>query len=540
MNWKFWKSSENSERQIIVQEDNVSNETESSYSNTYGGRWYPVRTHYFDGEKNPGELGNPINLLPDYHALRLRSYEADLKSDIIKIITGKFFKWVVGTGLKLQSEPEETVLESEGILGEDFISFRKTTESRFEVYASSKLSDFSEMQNLHRRAREAFRTAFLGGDCLIVLRVENGNVNVQIIDGQEVASPMFGDQFYKQAEERGNRILHGIEINPRGKHVAFYVNSVGSNNMISTQRIEAQSEKTGRTLAWMIYGSKHRINHHRGVPAISAILEKAEKLERYTEATVSGAEERANIVYTIKHSRFSTGENPVIGNIKKTMNIKEEDDPHKLGETLSKNIASSTSKQTFNLPVGAEMTTLAANQEAGYDKFFEAVFVQLCAAVDIPPEVALQKYSSNYSASRAAINGWGYIIDVYRKDFAQDFYKNFYSLWLEVEILKNKIKAPGFLKSIKESNTIAIEAYCNAKFTGINMPHIDPLKEVKAVREMLGDPLKGEVPLVSHDRASELLNQGNWFENYKKFKEEDKNIERNVNNSKVQEQPGSL
>ena len=57
------------------------------------------------------------------------------------------------------------------------------------------------------------------------------------------------------------------------------------------------------------------------------------------------------------------------------------------------------------------------------------------------------------------------------------------------------------------------------------MPHIDPLKEVKAVREMLGDPANGIVPLISHDNASEQLNQGEWSENYLKYKEEIKSVD---------------
>ena len=71
---------------------------------------------------------------------------------------------------------------------------------------------------------------------------------------------------------------------------------------------------------------------------------------------------------------------------------------------------------------------------------------------------------------------------------------------------------------------MAIEAYCSARFTGVNMPHIDPLKEVKAIREMLGNPNNGIPPLINLDKASELLNQGDWEENVKKYMEEIKSV----------------
>ena len=486
--------------------------------------WYPMNaTVAFDGEKTQGELGMPVHVVPIYKALRMRAYEAELKTDVVKIITGRFFKWVIGTGLKLQAEPNETVLKTEGIsdLLNDFIS---NSEARFQVYAESTISDFNGMANLHERAADAFRTSFLGGDCLVIMRIENSFPNVQIIDGQEIVNPD-KEQFHKDAEAAGNYIQDGIEINKKGEHVAFFVRMQEA-DQIEIKRVAAKGEKTGRVFAWMLYGTKHRINHHRGIPQISAILEKVNKLDRYTEASVSSAEERAKIVYAIEHNQFSTGENPVLENLKKNLGGgKGIEDAFQLAEGVTKNIKLTTNKQAFNMPVGSKLSVLDSNQELQYDAFFKGVFVQLCAAVDIPPEVALQQYDSNYSASRAAINGWGYIVDIYRKKFTTNFYKKVYSLWLETEILKGKLIAPGYLKALKENNIMALESYSACRFTGINMPHIDPLKEVKAIREMLGDPANGIPPLIGLDRATELLNQGDWSENFKKYLEEIKKLE---------------
>ena len=67
---------------------------------------------------------------------------------------------------------------------------------------------------------------------------------------------------------------------------------------------------------------------------------------------------------------------------------------------------------------------------------------------------------------------------------------------------------------------MVLESFYSCKFTGVNMPHIDPLKEVKAVREMLGDPENNIQPLISNEQADEMLNLGDWSENMKKYKEE--------------------
>ena len=504
-------------------------ETKSDYYDG-GGKlfspWYPVNTYYFDGEKTAGELGAPIDLLPEHRGLRFRAYEAQLKSDIVKIITGKFFKWVIGSGLKLQSEPAEKALSTEGVT-EDLSEFRKVTEARFKVFCESSSSDYSGINNLHKIAAEAHKTAFLSGDALVILRVENKKLNIQVVDGSEVVSPLLEQKYYDEALERGNIIKHGIEVNKRNQHVAFYVRTYKNDLTYSVERVEAKGKESGMIMAWMIYGDKHRSSHLRGIPVISAILEKVEKLDRYTEASVGGAEERAKIAFSIEHNSTSTGENPMISQMRENLGTgTKTEDPYGLADKLGKNITKTTGKQTFNMPIGSKLNALDSKQEDNYEPFFNAVFVQLCAAIDIPPEVAIQKYSSNYSASRAAINGWGYIVDIHRKDFSFAFYKPIYRVWLITEVLNGKIKSPALLKAILDDDDFVIECFISAKFTGVNMPHIDPLKEVKAIREMLGDQSKGQMPLISHDRASEELNQGEWADNFLKWNEEMKNYDK--------------
>lgn len=68
---------------------------------------------------------------------------------------------------------------------------------------------------------------------------------------------------------------------------------------------------------------------------------------------------------------------------------------------------------------------------------------------------------------------------------------------------------------------MAIEAFTTARFQGSKMPHIDPLKEVKAVREMI------EEDLISKEQATEILNVGDWWENREKINNETEYINKN-------------
>lgn len=470
----------------------------------------------FDGEKTPGELGDIYDTIPDYLGLRLRAYDLDLKTDIIKVITGKFFKWVVGSGLKLQAEPNETVLGLSGI-NEDLDIFQKNVEALFNLYGDSKYGDYHKKDWLHEKAAEAFKTSFLGGDCLCIIRVDKYGPNIQIVDGQQVETPLDDKK-----KGKGNIIRKGIEMNKKGEHIAFWVRVDDEEvSDVEHQRIKA-TNSNGNTVAWMLYGRKARIDHHRGIPVISSILEKVSKLDRYVEASVSKAEQTANVVYAFEHDNSSTGENILTQNLSSK---KKNDDDDKTAFEKSQRTAhmlrQSTSGTVMNLTPGSKLASLSNPSETQFSAFFKAVFIVLCASVDIPEEVALQKYDQNYSSSRAAINGWEFLVEVYRTKFAKKFYHPFYRVWLEYNILTEKIKSSGFLKAKNDGDFMALEAFYKARFMGRKMPHIDPLKEAKAVRAMLGD---SKAPLISHEQAAESLGVGDWKENYKKYKQEDELI----------------
>ena len=476
-----------------------------------GHRFNDIVYETYDGEKTAGELGNIVSSVPDHLGLRLRAYDLNLKTDLIRVITGKFFKWVIGSGLKLQAEPKETVLDMFG-LSENFDDFKKNIEALYSLYADSNYSDYHRLNCLHDKAAEVHNTAFLGGDCLFVIRVDQFGPNVQVIDGQQVESPIDDT-----GKGEGNVIKHGIEMNSRGEHVAFWVCVDMEDSEISHKRIKARNSN-GNVVAKMVYGDKARVDHHRGIPRIAAILEKVSKLDRYVEASVKKAEETANVVYAFQHDETSTGENIMLHSLgsKQKNDDDAETNYEKTGRTAN-TLRQTTSSTVMNLTPGSKLVSLSSPSEGNFNEFFRAVFVVLCASVDIPEEVALQKYEQNYSSSRAAINGWEFLIEVYRKKFANDFYKPFYRVWLEYNILTGNVPSDGFIQAKTSNNFMALEAYYCARFLGKKMPHIDPLKEAKAIREMLGGD---ETPLISREQATEAMGAGDWHENYKKYEQE--------------------
>jgi capsid protein len=389
------------------------------------------------------------------------------------------------------------------------------------VYANSKECDFLKEKNLHQLAMDFFQGSYLGGDTLCIIRYDKNGINAQFVSGEHIRNPSLDDEYLTKATEAGNRIEHGIEIDPRGKHIAYYVNvKPQSKELIDKyERIPAYGAKTGKRLAWIISGEKICPDHIRSVPAISQSLEKINKLDRYTESAVGKAEQAAKIANFIEHDKDSTGESPFdkFVNERRAGSVVLPDvDPMMLADGLANRITETTSNQTINLVRGSTIKQFSTDIETNFGEFQSNVFDSISAGQDIPPEVAMQKYSSNYSASRAAINSFGYIISIKRENFANQFYIPFYKLWLEYQILTNKIKAPNYVDNI--DNFMVTESFSQCRFIGKNMPHIDPLKEAKSIELML------KLKLISREQASELLNMGSWEDNFKKNLEEEKII----------------
>lgn len=509
---------EKEQEQVVTQVQPKSNAYQDN--NFVLGYEYAVVNKKWDGEKTLGELGTIVNNIPDYKRLRLRSYNAYATIDTFKTIATKYFYWKIGSGLKLQAEPNLAVLKSEGLDLSDAeaTEIQKMIEARFLIWANSKQSDYLKQKNLHELASDFDKGKYLGGDNLLIVRYDASGPTIQFVSGEFVENPGIDTDYILQAEKRGNFVEHGIEIDAEGKHVAYFVRIKVKNGVDKYKRVPAYGEKSGKRLAWLVSGEKISPDHLRGVPAMSQSLEKINKLDRYVEAAVTKAEQAANIVHTIKHKEFSTGESPIQDAVRKARGEVvaqglDAEQQKVLADGLANRIAQQTSGTAYNMPVGAELESFESTIETDFGTFHSTIFNGISAGANVPPEVAMQSFNSNYSASRAAINSFGYFITVDRQDLAEQFYIPIYKLWVEHQILTKKISAKGYVENI--DNEMITEAYTQCRFLGKDMPHIDPLKEAKAIELMLA------LNLISREQATENLGQGSWDENFKKRLKED-------------------
>jgi capsid protein len=476
------------------------------------GGYYGVS---YNGEKNAGEIGPIVDYQIDYEATAMRSWQSMLESDVTRMVITRYVNWVIGSGLKLQSEPNEKALATEKINIGDSQEFSETIEARFSVFASSKTSSHNGVMNLYEIQKEAYKNACLNGDVLVILRLVGTQLKVQIIDGRHVRYP-YGNEHL--ITDKGTRIINGIEFNALGEHVAYWVELENC----KYQRIPAVNS-LGLKTAWLVYGDRHRIDDHRGISKVVTVLETLAKTERYKEATVGSAEEVAKISYQIVHQQFSTGENPFVAGLAKAVDAGRPTNPATVsGEELANSVRATTNKQAINMPQGAEIKPMNQSKATiTFRDFYMTLVECVCGVVNIPPDVALSNYNANFSASRAALKDWEHTLDTERYSFSCQFMQPIYDYFLHLNILLGKVQAEGYLVSFMQKNIYVYEAYRSARFVGASVPHIDPEKEVRAERLKLGDG-GAYIPLTTVERATERVDGGNAQANIKQFAQEKK------------------
>ncbi len=469
----------------------------SAFSNEY---------QYFDGQKEEGELGPARTIFPDYYAARERAWELNLTNDIAKLVVNKWVTWLIGKGLRFNcTPPKKEHLKTTN--RENLIS---QIEFRFRNYLNSRYSDYSEMVNFHEITSNSTYNALASGDVLCVLRVKNGNVTTQLIDGANIQTPLNYDGT--------NFILDGVEYDKRNKHVAFWIfNEEGIH-----VRVSAIHKPTGLKMAFLIYGSKFRLNETRGVPLLLENFEKIKNLERYIEATVKNAEISSELVFINEHDNSSTGENVLKNAALKGLGTTDKTNLNQLPSPncFQDNLAKQTKGVTLNNTIGATLKMLKPDAEATMPDFMVANLKLIFASAEIPFEVAMSVYGSNYSASKAARNDWQHVLDVKTLKVANQSYQPVYELWLYNEVALGRIVYPELLEAYRVKDYVQIEALNKSSYTGVSVGDIDPLKTVKAVREAMGD---ATTPIMTGERGAEIVSQQDFSEI-----QEQVNVERKI------------
>lgn len=434
------------------------------------GPYVPTAFTTYDGEKFPGGFGLTNIFVTDYWTLRTRSEQLFKENHYARGLIQRLVTNEINTGLYPESNPSSRILNTDP---DSLTTWSEAVEARFDMWSESATTcDYFQESNFGQIQQTARREALICGDVLVVVSQSQRTKMpmVRLVSGSRVRTPM-------DEPRAGHVIKHGVEMDSLGRVVAYWV----TQDDLSSKRLPAYGEKSGRRIAWLLFGTDKRLDEVRGEPLYSTVLQSLKELDRYRDAAVRKAVVNSIYAMFIKKTQDKPGTLPITGGAIRRVDY---------GVTpTEQNPTARPFKMEQSMP-GAVLQELQVGEEPvgfnsqgidlAFPEFEAAIIHSIAWANEVPPEILTLAFRNNYSASQAAINEFRQYLNKIWKNFGQNFCTPIYSEWLVSEVLLGKIEAKGFLEAWGDPTKFDIfGAWSRVDWYGSVKPTTDMLKATR-------------------------------------------------------------
>ena len=436
---------------------------------------------------------------------------------------------VVGTGLTPKPSIDAEFLH---MSPEAAKAWQRKTEREFALWASKKENcDAIGMTNFAGLQQLTVTSWLTNGDVLaLITRDWEANpllnpysLRIHMIEADRVSTPQAakpiagGMRTDGMNKANGNRIYDGVEVDRRGKVVAFHVCNVYPNQMlrewdrVKWTRVRAYNKQTGLPNALLILDTE-RPDQYRGVTYLAPVIESLLNISRYTQSEIMAA-----LIQSFFTAWIETETNP--GQMPfNEASYGADDDPD---NPPDRNISDNSNEyemgpgQVFHLKQGEKIVFGNPNiPSTGFDTFVRVICREIGSALEIPYDTLLKEFNASYSASRAALMEAWEAFRIRREWLVNQFCQPIYEVWLAEAVALGRINAPGFFM-----DPAVRSAWCKCQWLGPVQGHLDPTKEVKA------DILAVQHGFKTHEQVTREYGGGDWTENMEKLKLEMQTLE---------------
>ena len=442
-------------------------------ANLPAGQFY----EWHDGEKFPGGMGPVPILTVDYWTLRARSAELFSRNLYARGLIRRLATAVTGTGLTVEATPDPDIV---GMTEEQVSVWTEQAEMLFELWGSlGELCDVQGRLNFAQQQRAVFVEAMVCGDVLCVVTQDQVTrlPKLRRVSGEMVQTPM------GYVAPDGFTIEHGVEIDSSGRHVAYHIRKIDRRKLTyEFERIPAFDSR-GRPNAFLVYGSNdHRLDQVRGEPLLTIALQSLKEIDRYRDSVQRKALVTSLLSLVVTKSEPSIGTRPGVqmgGGIQR----KVSNQPQEEAGPRQMNVARGVPGIILDeLNAGEDIRAMSAQgTDERFSEFESAIVSAVAWHLEIPPEIAGQKFTSSYSASKGANAEFDVVVDVRRNELGAQFVKVMYREVLTSLVLTNVLSAPGFLSSMTGGQWFRTASWFSCEMSGTVKPSIDPLQTVKAL-----------------------------------------------------------
>ena len=251
------------------------------------------------------------------------------------------------------------------------------------------------------------------------------------------------------------------------------------------RRFPAYGRRSGRRVAWMVYGTERLIDEVRGEPLLSGVLYMLKELDRYRDAEERAAVINAMLPLFVRKpatatmgSRPSDGLSRLRGGAGLGSAVVSADE-----EKNRRDIRAMTPGTIFDdLAPGEEVVSFQTNRpNVNYSTFEGAILSGICWSLEIPPEIAMLRFQSNYSASRQANNEFEVYLSYQAQKLSRRICQPIYEEFVTSAAAGGIVELPGFISALTDgSRWMERSAWLSCAWTGLSRPSVDPQKEVSA------------------------------------------------------------
>ena len=458
-------------RRIARERINIRKIINTVYDESGASRRKNSMKGWLAGSKSPQEdIDKNLNLLRQ----RSRSLYMSAPLAVSAIKTNRTN--IIGSGLRPKPKIDFEKLK---ITVDEAEEWEKQVEKEFALWAESKFCDATGVNDFYEMQQLVCMNWLLNGDACALIDYETKkkdympySLRLHLIESDRICNPNTTGRevdLLKKADN-GNRIYNGVEINSKGCVEAYYICNTypGSNLNIRKKwtRVKAYGNKTGNPNILMIFEAE-RPEQYRGVPYLAPVIESLKQLTRYAEAELMAAVLNGIFAVFIK-TTSPTGDIPFSGIINDDERVSYDPNDYEFGAG------------TINVLNPNESVDIAdaKRPNINFDGFVSSMAKYIGAALEVPVEVLIKSFNSNYSASRAALLEFFKAVKMKRSWLVNDFCKPVYELWLTEAVAKGRINAPGFFL-----DPAVKKAWCGCVWNGPAQGQIDPVKEVMAAQK---------------------------------------------------------
>lgn len=454
----------------------------------------------YAGEKFPGGWGLDRNYeIVNLHKIRQHSLELWRSNPIANAIFGRLETKVINDGLRIEALPEGRFVgfpdESEFLQ-----DWTDRVEAFVHLYSIDPLlSDERERLNKYQLERQAYSTAKLSGDCLVIRRIDGMTMlpKTQLVDGKHIDTPL---EFSMGINPKtGRDVINGVEIDSRGREVGYWVRTRAFNPNINNILnfgyvfISAFGETTGRRVANLIYGSRLRVDEYRGMPLLAHALQMLKQIDRTLDnAHLAMALDAQLVLSVVTDTNAPRDVDSIIngGPLKRASTMEksvEVDQPNGGTKTVDFK-AIGPGIIVDNLPAGRKIESHnTRHPNPNLDKAVLFGMNIAAASCEVPPEIMLLMFNNNFSASRQAVNEFEAVKRKEHSQFNPLFNDPLYKDILIALDITGRISTPGLMTAIINNDKITVNAWAQARWTSASELSVDMLKHVNTLEKAIAN-----------------------------------------------------